>query len=88
MDKTYDPKTTEPEIYSLWEKGGYFTPKIDKKTLPAGRQAFSIILPLPNANDPMHMGHALFTIQDLMIRYHGMRGERTLWLPGADHAGF
>ena len=95
MDKTYNPKTTEAEIYSLWEKGGYFTPKIDKtpprlrlaKRGETGKKPFSIILPLPNANNPMHMGHALFTIQDLMIRYHRMLGEPTLWLPGSDHAG-
>ncbi len=70
MDKTYDPKSTENEIYSLWEKGGYFAPKIDKDKKP-----FSIILPLPNANDPMHMGHALFIVQDIMCRYHRMLGE-------------
>lgn len=88
MDKTYDPKLVEAKIYELWEKGGYFTPKLtDKKTLSAGRQAFSILLPLPNANDPMHMGHALFTVQDILIRYHRMLGDTTLWLPGGDHAG-
>lgn len=88
MDKTYDPKTVEETIYQMWEAGGYFTPKmIDKKALPAGRQAFTILLPLPNANDPMHMGHALFTVEDILIRYHRMKGDPTLWLPGGDHAG-
>jgi len=95
MDKTYNPKTTEAEIYSLWEKGGYFTPKIDKtpprlrlaKRGETGKKPFSIILPLPNANDPMHMGHAVFTIEDIMCRYHRMLGEPVLWLPGSDHAG-
>lgn len=82
MDKTYNPSQVESEIYSLWEKGGYFVPKIDKSKKP-----FSIILPLPNANDPMHMGHAVFTIEDIMCRYHRMLGEPTLWLPGSDHAG-
>jgi valyl-tRNA synthetase len=82
MNKTYDPNKTEKKIYAFWEKGGYFTPKIDKKKKP-----FTILLPLPNANDPMHMGHALFTIEDIMIRYHRMLGEPTLWLPGGDHAG-
>ncbi len=81
MDKTYQPNSEE-EIYQLWEKSGAFTPKIDKNKKP-----FSIILPLPNANDPMHMGHALFTIQDILIRYHRMLGDPTLWLPGGDHAG-
>ncbi|MGI5826588.1 MAG: class I tRNA ligase family protein, partial [Patescibacteria group bacterium] len=82
MESVYDPTKFEKEIYDLWEKGGYFTPKIDK-----GKKPFTIILPLPNANDPLHMGHALFTIQDIMVRYHRMLGEATLWLPGADHAG-
>ncbi len=82
MDKTYNPKPVEERIYRMWEEGGYFTPKIDPKKKP-----FSILLPLPNANDPMHMGHALFVIQDILIRYHRMKGDPTLWLPGGDHAG-
>lgn len=82
MEKAYQPKIVEEKIYHLWEKGRYFTPKIDKSKKP-----FTIILPLPNANDPLHMGHALFTIEDIMVRYHRMLGEPTLWLPGADHAG-
>jgi len=81
MDKSYS-SATESDIYQSWEKSGAFTPKIDKKKEP-----YSIILPLPNANDPMHMGHALFTIQDILIRYHRMLGQPTLWLPGGDHAG-
>jgi valyl-tRNA synthetase len=82
MDKVWDHKKYEDNIYNVWEKSGSFTPKIDHKKKP-----FSIILPLPNANDPMHMGHALFTIEDIMIRYHRMLGDPTLWLPGGDHAG-
>src|SRR3990167_6252154 len=82
MDKAYDPKKVEETIYQMWESGGYFKPKIDKKKKP-----FTILLPLPNANDPMHMGHALFTVQDILIRYHRMKGDPTLWLPGGDHAG-
>jgi len=89
MDKLYDHKKVEQKIYESWEKGGYFTPKIPSAS--SGKvnamKPFSIILPLPNANDPMHMGHALFTIQDIMVRYHRMLGEPTLWLPGGDHAG-
>ncbi len=69
MDKAYEAKKHEESIYRMWEEGGYFTPSIDKKKKP-----FSILLPLPNANDPMHMGHALFTVEDIMIRYHRMRG--------------
>jgi len=82
MDKVYKHQEIEGKIYELWEKGGYFTPKIDPKKKP-----FTILLPLPNANDPMHMGHALFTVQDILVRYHRMLGEPTLWLPGGDHAG-
>jgi len=81
MEKIY---TTDREerTYKLWEESGAFTPKIDKTKKP-----YSIILPLPNANDPMHMGHALFTIEDILVRYHRMLGDPTLWLPGGDHAG-
>ncbi|MFH0791965.1 MAG: valine--tRNA ligase [bacterium] len=82
ISKTYEPQKVEDKIYRLWERGKYFTPKIKK-----GKKPFSILLPLPNANDPMHMGHALFTIEDILIRYHRMKGEPTLWLPGGDHAG-
>lgn len=66
----------------MWEEGGYFAPTIDKKKSP-----FTIILPPPNANAPLHMGHAMYTIEDVMIRYHRMKGDPTLWVPGADHAG-
>jgi len=66
----------------MWEKSGVFTPKTDPKKEP-----FTILLPLPNASDPMHMGHALFTIEDILVRYHRMLGDPTLWLPGGDHAG-
>lgn len=82
MEKRYQPQKVEEKIYKFWEKGGYFTPKINPKKKP-----FTILLPLPNANDPLHIGHALFTIQDIMIRYHRMLGQPTLWLPGGDHAG-
>lgn len=82
MDKTYNHQGTEQKIYAMWEKGGYFTPRIDRTKTP-----FSILLPLPNANDPMHMGHAMFTVQDILVRYHRMKGDPTLWLPGGDHAG-
>ncbi len=81
MDKHYDPQG-EDKIYQLWLQRKAFTPKIDKKKKP-----FTILLPLPNANDPMHIGHAMFTIQDILCRYHRMIGDPVLWLPGADHAG-
>jgi len=88
MDKAYN-SSQENDIYQLWEKSGAFTPKVPKnpKSAKIKDQPYSIILPLPNANDPMHMGHALFTVQDILIRYHRMLGRPTLWLPGSDHAG-
>lgn len=84
--KPYDPKEHEKNIYALWEKSGYFNPD----NLPDKREeVFSIVMPPPNANGSLHAGHALFvTVQDIMIRYERMRGKKTLWIPGADHAGF
>lgn len=80
----YNPKDHEDEIYKAWEQGGFFMP--DKNS---EKEPFTIIMPPPNANAPMHAGHAIFvTLEDLMVRYHRMKGEPTLWLPGADHAGF
>lgn len=83
MDKAYDHKLSEEKIYNMWEKGGFFAPKISK-----GKKPFSIILPPPNANAPLHFGHAMYVVEDILIRYHRMVGDPTLWLPGADHAGF
>lgn len=83
MEKTYDPHAVEEKIYRMWEAGGYFTPKRDPN-----KQPFTIILPPPNANADLHLGHAMYVIEDIMIRYHRMKGDSTLWLPGADHAGF
>ena len=85
MDKRYHP-SLEPDIYSLWEKAGIFTPKVPKKP-NKDIKPFSIILPLPNANDSMHMGHAMFVIEDILCRWHKMTGDNVLWLPGGDHAG-
>jgi len=83
MDKTYNHLAHEKEIYGLWEKSGAFAPKIEK-----GKEPYTIIMPPPNANDNLHIGHARFvTIEDVLTRYHRMMGEPTLWLPGADHAG-
>ena len=81
MDKTYQPQKVEKEIYQMWEKGGYFTPKINLKEKP-----FTITIPLPNVTGGLHAGHAMFVIEDIMARYHRMLGEPTLWLPGFDHA--
>ena len=94
MQTRYPFKELEDKIYQLWEKGGYFKPDFGKKgpsrktDLKKGGR-FCIIMPPPNANAPLHIGHAVFvTLEDIMIRYHRMKGKTTLWLPGADHAGF
>lgn len=83
MDKNYQPKDVEEPIYNMWESGGYFKPTGDPKAKP-----FSILLPPPNANADLHVGHAMYVIEDIMIRYHRMLGDASLWLAGADHAGF
>ncbi|GMQ95111.1 MAG: valine--tRNA ligase [Patescibacteria group bacterium] len=84
--KPYDPKKVEGEIYKRWEKSGFFNPD----NLPERHKTpYTIIMPPPNANGPLHAGHAVFvTIEDLLIRYKRMQGFKTLWVPGADHAGF
>jgi len=83
MDKTYNHLAHEEKIYNLWEKSGAFAPRIEK-----GKEPYTIIMPPSNASDPLHIGHARFvTIEDVLTRYHRMRGEPTLWLPGSDHAG-
>jgi len=89
MDKNYD-HTKESEIYDLWEKSGAFSPSqvSNLKSHVEDGSSFSIIMPPPNANNPLHIGHARFVaIEDILTRYHRMKGESTLWLPGADHAG-
>ncbi len=86
ISKVYQPQKIEKKIYHLWEKTGYFNP--DKLPFKKGKP-FCIIMPPPNANAPLHIGHAVFvTLQDIMVRYHRMKHELALWLPGTDHAGF
>lgn len=87
MSETFSPAYTaaehEKSLYELWEKSGAFSP-IDDKSKPA----YCMIMPPPNANGNLHAGHALnITLQDIMVRYHRMKGERVLWIPGSDHAG-
>ncbi|MBI4040157.1 valine--tRNA ligase [Candidatus Daviesbacteria bacterium] len=83
MDKTYNQTKVEQKWYKVWEENGYFKPEINPRGSP-----YTIILPPPNANANLHFGHAMYTIEDILIRYHRMKGEAALWLPGADHAGF
>ncbi|HEX7588954.1 MAG TPA: valine--tRNA ligase [Anaerolineae bacterium] len=83
MPKAYDPHSVEERLYEWWEKRGYFQPRIDPKKKP-----FVISIPPPNVTGELHHGHAMFlTFEDLMIRWHRMMGDPTLWLPGSDHAG-
>jgi len=84
LSKAYDPKQVEDKIYRLWEKSGFFNPdKLPKRH----KKPFSIVLPLPNVTGTLHMGSALMlAIQDIIIRFERMRGKKTLWLPGTDHA--
>jgi len=88
MDKAYTP-ASEAQIYEIWLKSGAFTPKVPKDPAKARlkKEPFTIILPPPNANNPLHAGHALYTVEDILARYHRMLGDPTLWLPGTDHAG-
>ncbi|MDP3954632.1 MAG: valine--tRNA ligase [bacterium] len=84
LPKNYNPKETEEKIYKLWEESGFFNPdKLPKRHV----EPFSIVLPPPNVTAALHMGSALMlAIQDIMIRFERMRGKKTLWLPGTDHA--
>ncbi len=82
MDKTYDPHAIEQHWYQTWEERGYFAPKDE------GDDAYCIMIPPPNVTGRLHMGHAFQdTIMDALTRFHRMKGERTLWQAGSDHAG-
>ncbi|MFH1775428.1 MAG: valine--tRNA ligase [Chloroflexota bacterium] len=83
MPKAYEPAKVEAGWYQYWLQKGYFKPAVD----PA-KEPFVIIMPPPNVTGELHVGHALTaTLEDVMIRWHRMRGEPTLWVPGIDHAG-
>jgi valyl-tRNA synthetase len=82
LAKAYDPTAIERGLYDWWDASGFFSPSDD------GAAPFVIVMPPPNVTGELHVGHALFvSLEDLMIRWHRMRGEATLWIPGADHAG-
>lgn len=82
LPKTYEPADYEADIYALWEQSRAFQPRNAK-------QHYSVVVPPPNANGNLHIGHALTNaLQDIAVRYHRARGESALLLPGADHAGF
>src|SRR5687767_9551687 len=80
----YDAASVEPGIYQRWLESGAFTPAVEPRS---GAEPFVIIMPPPNITGALHNGHAVFVaLEDTMTRYHRMRGDDTLWLPGVDHA--
>ena len=82
MAKTWNPQEVEEKLYREWEENGYFTAHREE-----GKKTFSIVMPPPNITGQLHMGHALDAmLQDVPTRYHRMKGDPTLWLPGTDHA--
>ena len=84
FSKAYEPNQYEPDIYALWEKSGAFKPNDTKK----GTE-YTIVMPPPNANGNLHIGHGLtIALEDILIRYHRLKGDDTWYIPGADHAGF
>ncbi|TLN00148.1 valine--tRNA ligase, partial [bacterium] len=90
LPKAYDFKATEQRLYQWWEKSGFFQPANDpnKPGFDPAKKPFVISIPPANVTGELHLGHAMFVaMEDLMIRYHRMKGEPTLWLPGTDHAG-
>jgi valyl-tRNA synthetase len=83
LPPAFDPQSVEAGLYDTWDHAGYFAPSAN-----ADAQPFVIVMPPPNVTGELHVGHALFVaLQDLMIRWHRMSGDATLWIPGADHAG-
>ena len=82
LAKSYDPNQYEPNIYAMWETSGAFSPR-------TMGEPYAIVMPPPNANGNLHVGHALMVeVEDILVRYHRMKGKSVVYLPGADHAGF
>jgi len=89
LEKAYEAKKFEDSIYKLWENSGFFNPDVcvEKGVTSKKAKLFSIVLPPPNVTGTLHMGHAaMLAIEDVMVRYHRMKGDKTLWIPGTDHA--
>ena len=90
LPKAYDFKSTESRIYEMWESAGYFKPWNDPNNpdFDPNVEPFVIAIPPPNVTGELHIGHPMFiSLEDLMVRYHRMKGYSTLWVPGTDHAG-
>jgi valyl-tRNA synthetase len=87
LEKTFDPRAAEPRHYERWEASGLFAPR-ERAATDGAADAYSIVIPPPNVTGSLHIGHALNnTLQDILARYHRMKGKAVLWLPGTDHAG-
>ncbi|MCD4693911.1 valine--tRNA ligase [bacterium] len=85
VDKVYSPKKYEKKVYDSWEKSGYFNP--DNLNLEKDAPFYSIVMPPPNVTGTLHLGHAsMLAYEDILTRFYRMRGFRTLWVPGTDHA--
>ncbi len=83
LPKAYEPQAVEGKWYRFWEERGYFKPRPGRTG-----KTFVISMPPPNVTGALHLGHAITsTIEDILIRYHRMLGDETLWVPGEDHAG-
>lgn len=88
FSKAYEPNQYESDIYALWEKSGAFAPK-NRKDPKNKDEAYAIVMPPPNANGNLHIGHGLtIALEDILTRYHRLKGHDTWYIPGADHAGF
>src|SRR3989344_1479492 len=86
---SYNPQESEPKIYKQWEESGYFNPDVcvEKGVTKKTAEPFTIDLPPPNVTGRLHMGHAaMLAIEDILVRFKRMRGKKTLWIPGTDHA--
>ena len=87
--KPYNPGETEDKIYKIWEDSGFFNPDtcVEKGVTQKDAEPFSIVLPPPNVTGTLHTGHAsMLAIEDTIVRFQRMRGKKTLWIPGTDHA--
>eukprot|EP00441_Pelagodinium_beii_P031987 CAMPEP_0197630132 /NCGR_PEP_ID=MMETSP1338-20131121/7713_1 /TAXON_ID=43686 ORGANISM="Pelagodinium beii, Strain RCC1491" /NCGR_SAMPLE_ID=MMETSP1338 /ASSEMBLY_ACC=CAM_ASM_000754 /LENGTH=1247 /DNA_ID=CAMNT_0043201285 /DNA_START=33 /DNA_END=3776 /DNA_ORIENTATION=+ len=92
MPGRYESAKIEEDLYSWWESSGFFKPEIAEEVPRPGssgdRESYVMPMPPPNVTGRLHMGHAMFaSLEDVLARFHRMRGDRTLWLPGTDHAG-
>ena len=93
LEKAYNPKDFEDRIYSQWSEKGYFKPISDENSPVHNKRKtsnikYTVVIPPPNVTGVLHMGHGLNnTLQDIVVRYHRMKGDDTLWVPGTDHAG-